>query len=191
MRNLIWMVLACMAPWAMAQSYFGPGEAKAVQGSGAKFAEALLNMSADQLQCSLHQNRLPVDATPSFLAAQKASIQYPKGDKFMGDWQKGGAIFNNLQKANCFSCHFGSPANLGGDVGPSLEKYGLQRGQSEAVQRYTYEVIYNAWSYFPCTVMYRFGVQGLLTPEEIADVVAYLLNPASDFNTKPALGGKR
>ena len=60
----------------------------------------------------------------------------------------------------------------------------------EAVQRYTYEVIYNSWAYFPCTVMYRFGAQGLLTPEEIADVVAYLLDPESDFNTKPAVGSK-
>jgi sulfur-oxidizing protein SoxX len=35
--------------------------------------------------------------------------------------------------------------------------------------------------------MYRFGHNGLLKPEEIAHVVAYLLDPASDFNTKPAL----
>ena len=51
-------------------------------------------------------------------------------------------------------------------------------------------MIYNSWAYFPCTVMYRFGAQGLLTPEEIADVVAYLLDPESDFNTKPAVGSK-
>ena len=75
-------------------------------------------------------------------------------------------------------------------MGPSLEKYGLNRGQSEAVQRYTYEVIYNAWAYFPYRVMYRFGALGGLTPEEIAHVVAYLLDPESDFNTKPAVGSK-
>jgi L-cysteine S-thiosulfotransferase len=37
----------------------------------------------------------------------------------MGDWRKGGAIFNNLQKANCFSCHYGSPVHLGGTWGPA------------------------------------------------------------------------
>jgi len=31
---------------------------------------------------------------------------------------------------------------------------------------------------------------GGLTPEEIAHVVAYLLDPESDFNTKPAVGSK-
>jgi sulfur-oxidizing protein SoxX len=35
--------------------------------------------------------------------------------------------------------------------------------------------------------MYRFGRNDLLKPEQIADVVAYLLDPASEFNTKPAL----
>ncbi|TBH14747.1 sulfur oxidation c-type cytochrome SoxX, partial [Thermus thermamylovorans] len=109
--------------------------------------------------------------------------------RLMGDWRKGGEIFNDIRRANCFSCHFGSPVHLGGDVGPSLEKYG-ERGLDEAVQRYTYEVIYNAWAFFPCSVMYRFGVQGLLTPEEIAHVVAYLLDPESDFNTKPAVGAR-
>jgi sulfur-oxidizing protein SoxX len=38
----------------------------------------------------------------------------------MGDWRKGGEIFNNLQKANCFSCHYGLPrAPGGGTWGPA------------------------------------------------------------------------
>ena len=37
-----------------------------------------------------------------------------------------------------------------GNVGPALTAYGTQRGDSEAVVRYTYERIYNAWAFMPC-----------------------------------------
>ncbi len=190
MRKPVWLLLLLALGLALAQRYFGERHSEAIQASGAQYAEVLVGQRPDQALCSIHKNRLPADLLPKFIEEQRALIRYPKDGRLMGDWKRGGAIFNNLQKANCFSCHYGSPLNIGGDVGPSLEKYGLNRGQSEAIQRYTYEVIYNSWAYFPCTVMYRFGVQGLLTPEEIADVVAYLLDPNSDFNTKPAAGGR-
>ncbi|UZX15549.1 sulfur oxidation c-type cytochrome SoxX [Thermus sp. PS18] len=189
-KKLIPILLAAPLVLTLAQSYLSPSQLEALQTGGKAYAEVFLNQRPDQALCSTYHNRLPADLLPKFLEEQRALIKYPANGKLMGDWKKGGAIFNNLQKANCFSCHFGSPVHLGGDVGPSLEKYGLKRGQSEAVQRYTYEVVYNSWAYFPCTVMYRFGAQGLLTPEEIADVVAYLLDPESDFNTKPAVGSK-
>ncbi|NHK37957.1 MULTISPECIES: sulfur oxidation c-type cytochrome SoxX [Thermus] len=190
MRKVALALLVLALAFAFAQRYFAEEELKRIQTGGKAYAEAFVNQRPDQALCSLHRNRLPGDLLPKFLEEQRAKIQYPAGGKLMGDWKRGGAIFNNLQKANCFSCHFGSPVHLGGDVGPSLEKYGLKRGQSEAIQRYTYEVIYNSWAYFPCSVMYRFGAQGLLTPEEIADVVAYLLDPESEFNTKPAVGSR-
>ena len=190
MRKVALVPLALALAFAFAQRYFSEEELKRIQTGGKAYAEVLANPRPDQALCALHRNRLPGALLPKFLEEQRALIKYPTSGRLMGDWKRGGAIFNNLQKANCFSCHFGSPVHLGGDVGPSLEKYGLKRGQSEAVQRYTYEVIYNSWAYFPCSVMYRFGAQGLLTPEEVADVVAYLLDPESDFNTKPAVGSK-
>ncbi len=191
-RKLIPVLILVTVPLALvlAQSYFAPSEQEAIKTGGKAYAEVFLNQRPDQALCSLHRNRLPADILPKFLEEQRALIKYPADGKLMGDWKKGEAIFNDLRKANCFSCHFGSPVHLGGDVGPSLEKYGLNRGQSEAVQRYTYEVIYNSWAYFPCSVMYRFGALGGLTIEEITHVVAYLLDPESDFNTKPAVGSK-
>ena len=190
MRKVLVALFALALAFALAQRYFTEEELKRIETGGKAYAEVFVGQRPDQALCSIHRNRLPADLLPKFLEEQRVLIKYPASGKLMGDWRKGGAIFNDLRKANCFSCHFGSPEHLGGDVGPSLEKYGLKRGQSEAVQRYTYEVIYNSWAYFPCTVMYRFGAQGLLTPEEIADVVAYLLDPESDFNTKPAVGSK-
>ncbi len=189
-KALLTLLALSLLAWGLAQRYLQDPELERVKSGGKAYAEVFVSQRPDQALCSIHRNRLPADLLPKFLEEQRSLIKYPQNGKLMGDWKKGGAIFNNLQKANCFSCHFGSPVHLGGDVGPSLEKYGLKRGQSEAVQRYTYEVIYNAWAYFPCTVMYRFGAQGLLTPEEIADVVAYLLDPESEFNTKPAVGSK-
>jgi sulfur-oxidizing protein SoxX len=159
---------------------------KLLQSSGKNYSEALLRQAPDQATCTAHKNQLPGDVQGRFIEEQRKDIKLPASGKMMGEWKKGEAIFNTLAQGNCFSCHLGSPLNLGGNVGPSLEKYG-QRGISEAMQKYTYEVIFNAWAYFPCTVMYRFGRNDLLKPEQIADVVAYLLDPASEFNTKPAL----
>ncbi len=189
MRKGIWLLFLASA-LVLAQAYLTPKELERLKDAGGAYHKVFAEQRPDQALCALYRNRLPAEILPRFIEEQRALIQYPKDARLMGDWRKGGAIFNNLQRANCFSCHYGSPIHLGGDVGPSLEKYGLNRGQSEAIQRYTYEVIYNAWAYFPCTVMYRFGVQGLLTPEEIADVVAYLLDPESEFNTKPAVGSQ-
>jgi len=166
--------------------YITPELQRLIQSGGKSYSDTLLKQAADQALCSRYRNRLPPEVLGSFIEEQRKAIKYPADGRLMGDWKRGEAIYNTLARGNCFSCHVGSPLNIGGNVGPSLEKYG-QRGTSEAIQRYTYEVIYNAWAYFPCTVMYRFGHNGLLKPEEIADVVAYLLDPTSDFNTKPAL----
>ncbi|RDI94579.1 sulfur oxidation c-type cytochrome SoxX [Meiothermus sp. QL-1] len=183
---LVSFLLLGLASGQTDATYITPELQRLIQAGGQSYASTLLKQAPDQALCSIHRNRLPPEVLGPFIEAQRRLIRYPADGKLMGDWKRGEAIYNTLARGNCFSCHVGSPTNIGGNVGPSLEKYG-QRGTSEAVQRYTYEVIYNTWAYFPCTVMYRFGVGGLLKPEEIADVVAYLLDPASDFNTRPAL----
>lgn len=183
---ILLLLLLGLASGQTSQPYITPELQELIQAGGKNYADILLKQDPAQALCSRYQNKLPPEVLGSFVEEQRKTIKYPANGQLMGDWKKGEAIFNTLARGNCFSCHLGSPLNLGGNVGPSLEKYG-QRGTSEAIQKYTYEVIYNTWAYFPCTVMYRFGHGGLLKPEEIADVVAYLLDPTSDFNTKPAL----
>ncbi len=56
------------------------------------------------------------------------------------------------------------------------------RGTSDAMLKYVYDVIYNAHAYFPCTQMPRMGTQGVLTHEQIADIMAWLLDPESPVN---------
>ena len=130
--------------------------------------------------------------------AARASMRYPA--KLIGDWKAGERLVLNgtgqrvrngaVEKvkengALCINCHALDPTEVNaGNLGPALTGYGAQRGQSEAVVKYTYEKIYNAWAYFPCSNMPRLGAHGFLTPEQIAHVVAYLVDPQSPVNRK-------
>jgi sulfur-oxidizing protein SoxX len=130
----------------------------------------------------------------------RASIQYPASGKLVGDWKLGNTLAHdgagdriqggNLEKRKengglCQNCHALAPGEINvGNVGPSLTGYGLQRGNSEAIAKLTYERIYNAWAYSPCANMPRLGAGGHLTPEQITHVVAYLIDPASPINAK-------
>jgi sulfur-oxidizing protein SoxX len=134
------------------------------------------------------------------LKLARASIRYPQSGKLTGDWKAGDALAHDgagdriqggrleQRKENgglCQNCHALEPGEVNvGNVGPSLTGYGAQRGNSEAIVKYTYEKIYNAWAYFPCSTMPRLGATGHLTPEQVADMVAYLIDPNSALNRK-------
>lgn len=138
---------------------------------------------------------LPEDAAAKLVAAQQATLVYPADGVLMGDWKKGEAIaqsgvgmqFSDDPKrpsgGNCYACHQLSAKEVAfGTLGPSLYQYGKMRGKSEAMQRYTYGRIYNPQGFAPCSSMPRFGHQKILTPEQIEDVVALLLDPGSPVN---------
>jgi len=130
----------------------------------------------------------------------RASIQYPQSGKLVGDWKAGDKLahdgagdriqFGILEKRKengglCQNCHALAPGEINvGNVGPSLTGYGLQRGNSEAIAKLTYERIYNGWAYAPCSNMPRLGATGHLTPEQITHMVAYLIDPQSHINRK-------
>jgi sulfur-oxidizing protein SoxX len=129
-----------------------------------------------------------------------ASIRYPSSGKLSGDWKRGERLahdgagdriqFGKLEQRKengglCQNCHALEHGEINvGNVGPSLTGYGAQRGSSEEVAKYTYEKIYNAWLYFPCSNMPRLGANGHLTPEQITHLVAYLIDPQSPLNAK-------
>lgn len=128
----------------------------------------------------------------------RASIKYPASGQVVGDWKTGNTLAHDgagdrirngkteNRKENgalCQNCHALAPGEINvGNVGPALTGYGKQRGNSEAVAKYTYEKLYNAWVYFPCSNMPRLGATGHLTPEQIAHMVAYLIDPQSPIN---------
>lgn len=127
--------------------------------------------------------------------AQFAQIAFPKDGKMLGDWKSGekvaqtgvGKQFSDNPKApsggNCYACHQLSKEEVSfGTIGPSLYHYGKIRGQSEDMQRYTYGKVYNPQAYTACSNMPRFGQHGILTEQQIRDVVALLLDPQSPVN---------
>jgi len=69
-----------------------------------------------------------------------------------------------------------------GTIGPSLYQYGKLRGNSEEIVKYTWEKIYNAQAFIACSSMPRFGHSGILDEQQIKDVMALLLDPASPVN---------
>lgn len=129
----------------------------------------------------------------------RESVTYPKEGIKLGSWEKGEAVARSGfgyrvghrvddhgkrdPGGNCYACHELDPAEIAfGTLGPSLKGYGKARGTSEETLKYTYEVIYNPHSFFPCTHMPRFGASGILSEEQIRDVLAYLLDPESPVN---------
>jgi sulfur-oxidizing protein SoxX len=149
-------------------------------------------------ECSIYRNDPPPKVAEAIVAREKASIAYPADGAFMGDWKAGekGALSgygfrmgDNPRLAaggNCYACHQLAAAEISyGTLGPSLLGYGKAKGSTAAAQKQTYEKIANAQSVLACSNMPRFGHNKVLTPEQIRDYVAYLLDPASPVNSGP------
>ncbi len=152
-----------------------------------------------QAMCSLYQNSLPSGLVRRITMNQLKSMRYPASGQLHGDWKSGERIASTpgggqtgtiqpdppgtVKGGNCYACHALDPKELAaGTVGPSLTGYGKARGQAADVVKRTYEKIYNAQASMPCSLMPRFGHNGWLTPEQVADLTAYLLDPDSPVN---------
>ncbi len=138
---------------------------------------------------------LPKAHAEAIEKANFALVKFPADGKVLGDWREGekvaqsgvGKQFNDDPKVpaggNCYACHQISPQEISfGTIGPSLLSFGKVRGNTVAIQQYTYGKIYNAQSYTACSNMPRFGHNGILTEAQIKDLVALLLDPESPVN---------
>lgn len=151
------------------------------------------------LVCSETRNQPSADQAKAIMEREKATIKYPADNKMLGNWEKGKEVFNTgfgmrvgviapdkadkLRGGNCYACHAADPKEVAaGNIGNSLTGYGKMRGNTEATVKYTYEKIFNSQTYMACSNMPRFGHNGVLTPEQIADLVAFLIDPASPVN---------
>jgi sulfur-oxidizing protein SoxX len=161
----------------------------------------------DEIQklCSIGPGEsLDPKAAAKVVELAQASIKYPEGGVKLGDWKKGrelawsGFGFRTAHKpddhskkepgANCYNCHQLALDRQGGTIGPQLTGYGTLRGSSEEILKYTYGVIYNAHAFFPCTNRPRMGAINILTEQQIADVMAYLIDPESPVNKADMAG---
>jgi sulfur-oxidizing protein SoxX len=154
-----------------------------------------LDADAVQQACNLYDNEPPEAVAKKLEAEQFAKIPFPQGN-LLGDWKSGqriaqsgrGGQWNDSPKpgsagGSCYNCHQLSAAEPSfGTIGPSLNGFGKLRGNSPDMQKYAYGRIYNSKAYNLCSQMPRLGHSGTLAEQQIKDLVAYLLDPASPVN---------
>lgn len=137
---------------------------------------------------------LPANAA-KLMADAQASVKFPADGKFLGNWESGekiaqtgtGMQFSDdpakPNGGNCYACHqLGAQEISYGNMGPSLKQYGKLRGQSDEILKYTWTRLYNTHAYNPCAHMPRFGAAGILTEQQLKDVMALLFDAASPVN---------
>lgn len=159
--------------------------------------------------CSQYPSReqMPAQAIQRVIQLSQAEIRYPQWGIYMGDWKEGKKLVDSPRGGrfasygfsdrptdrggNCYACHLIEKGVPGGTMGPNLYRYGERWGitkenlnSPETVEKIkaVYNIIYNSWSAFPCSSMPRFGYHGNLSPEDVANIVAYLLHPDSPVN---------
>jgi len=156
-------------------------------------------LEQDEVQrtCSQYHGdvAVPRDVAQKIESAELAAIKYPADGKYLGDWKSGekiaqtgvGMQYSDDPKApnggNCYACHELTQAEVSyGNMGPSLRNFGKTRGFTPEMQKYAYAKVYNADAFSACTNMPRFGPKGILTEQQIKDVVALLMDPNSPVN---------
>ena len=89
-----------------------------------------------------------------------------------GDAKRGRALFMNRLKGPCTGCHLipGDDVWPAGSVGPDLSTIADRKLTNE----YLYQQIYDPRVVFPQTSMPPWGVAGVVTPEEIVHLVAFM-----------------
>jgi sulfur-oxidizing protein SoxX len=147
-------------------------------------------------ECSDSGNAPSQAVSEEIKKREKAKIKYPADGKLVGDWKKGEALAQSgyglrfsdypprrANGGNCYGCHQLTKQEVSyGTLGPSLLGYGKIKNYSEADIKATYEKIYDGHAAAPCSLMPRFGANGILTIEQIKDAVALLMSPDSPVN---------
>jgi sulfur-oxidizing protein SoxX len=152
-----------------------------------------LNEDSVQATCNKYQDNPPQDVAAKLEKEQFAAIKWPADGKLLGDWKAGEKIAQNGrgmawndkggEGGSCYNCHQVGPRESSfGTVGPSLYQFAKKRGYGAEIQRYAYGKIYNAKAYNLCSQMPRFGHVRALTEQQMKDLTALLMDPASPVN---------
>lgn len=161
---------------------------------GAVTLERVMQQDDAQKLCSTDE-ALSEEVQASIRDGQMQTVKYPADGVYLGSWEEGAKIANNgkggqfsdepgsVNGGNCYGCHEIDKEEVAfGTIGPSLNQYGKLRGNSEEIMKYTWAKIYNAQAFIACSTMPRFGHANILTEQQIKDVMALLLDPASPVN---------
>lgn len=164
----------------------------------------------DRLNQDLGQKACSSDQPPGEVVAKQveaealASIKWPTGGQYIGDWREGEKLAQNgrgmtwtdksaapaANGAQCYNCHQISKEEISfGTIGPSLYNYGKLRGvkdlgdpKSAEVIQYTWGRLWNSHAFAACSNMPRFGHQGILDEGQIRNLMSLLLDPRSPVN---------
>ena len=164
----------------------------------------------DRLEQDLGQKACSSDQAPSEAVARQieaealATIQWPSGGQYLGDWREGEKLAQNgrgmtwtdgstapaSNGGQCYNCHQIAKHEISfGTIGPSLYHYGKLRGvkdvtdpASAAIVQYTWGKLWNSKAYAACSNMPRFGHAQLLNESQIRHLMALLLDPKSPVN---------
>ena len=156
---------------------------------------ARLEQDETQRECSEVRNHPSPDMAAAIEARETARLVYPADGVLMGDWKAGEKIAQSgrggqftdkpdtVNGGNCYACHQLAPQEVSfGTLGPSLTGYGRDRGYAAEDVKAAYAKIYDAEAAFACSTMPRFGANGVLSEQQIKDLVAYLFDPDSPVN---------
>lgn len=149
-----------------------------------------------QKTCSAYKaDPIPKDVAERMQAEQLTTIKQPSDGKYLGDWKSGekiaqsgrGGQYNDNPAqpsgANCYACHQLTKQEVSyGTIGPSLYNFAKLRGYGPDIQKYAWNKVYNSHAFSACSSMPRFGHRGILTEQQIKDVVALLMDPNSPVN---------
>lgn len=155
-----------------------------------------LDQSELQAACSQYATTpMPAELKAKLEKAALDAVRYPADGRFLGDFRSGekiaqsgvGMQFSDNEKTvnggNCYACHQLSKEELAfGNIGPSLYQYGKLRGNAEPMLKYTWARLWNSHSYNACNAMPRYGAAGILSEDQLRDVMALLLDPKSPVN---------
>jgi sulfur-oxidizing protein SoxX len=151
----------------------------------------------DRLEQDLGQRACSSDKPPAddvarqVEAAALATIRWPAGGQYLGDWREGEKLAQNGRGmtwtdssaadngGNCYNCHQLSKSEISfGTIGPSLYQYGKLRGvtdpaspASAEIVKYTWGKLWNSKAYAACSNMPRFGHAGLLKEQQLRDLM--------------------
>ena len=172
-----------------------------------RFAPKLVQDESQKI-CSKYPSReaMPAREIQKVMELETKNIKYPQWGIYWGDWKEGEKVAKisrggryslyhrdnpTLKGGNCYACHLIEKGVPGGTMGPQLTGYGKRYGITkenmntpEGLEKLktVYNIIYNAWSVYPCSSMPRFGHNRALTPEDIINIATFLLHPDSPVN---------
>lgn len=145
--------------------------------------------------CNAFHNEVPSAEADKITARELARVVYPADGKFLGNWKEGAKIANNgrggqfsdppdtVAGGNCYACHQMEQKEVSyGTLGPSLTNYGKDRKYDPQEIKNAFTKVYNSQAMFACSNMPRFGVNKVLSEQQIKDIVAFLFDPESPVN---------